>query len=279
LSSWIKTLASFIAPTTFITALLIFFGFAYTDSLYEYFGIDAATLAFSTQGYLLRSSAALFLPAGVVLSVALLAVLCHSTVEFLVARQSDLLPRARRVCHGLMALAPVVFFLGLLAGLNVLGRRSPMAAPLLMGGALALFVYAHLLAVRCTGAPYPLAREKAVLATTAALIALCSFWATNAFAQQKGTSDAKQLAAHLWLRPAVVLDTTERLYLQWSGLEETSLSETTSGQHFRYRYRGMRLLAQSGDQMFLIPKNWTWRAGDVLVVPSGPGVRVAFHAG
>jgi len=215
----------------------------------------------------------------VVLSVALVAVLCHSTVEFLVARQSDLLPRARRVCYALMALAPAVFLLGLLAGLNVLWRRSPMAAPLLLGGALALFVYAHLLAVRCTGAPYPLAREKAVLTTTAALIALCSFWATNSFAQLKGQSDAKHLAAHLWLRPAVVLDTTERFYLPWSGLEETSLPETTSAQHFRYRYRGMRLLAQSGDRMFLIPDDWTWRDGDVLVIPAGSGVRVAFHAG
>jgi hypothetical protein len=58
----------------------------------------------------------------------------------------------------------------------------------------------------------------------------------------------------------------------------TSLPEATPGQHFRYRYRGLRLLAQSGDRMFLIPKDWTWRDGDVLVVPPGSGVRVAFHA-
>ncbi|MFF8279994.1 hypothetical protein ACF05T_28505 [Streptomyces lateritius] len=57
-SNWAITLATLLAPTTFIGALLLYFGFTYTDALYAHFGVDAATLGFSTQDYALRSAGA-----------------------------------------------------------------------------------------------------------------------------------------------------------------------------------------------------------------------------
>ncbi|GAA0666926.1 hypothetical protein GCM10010193_18230 [Kitasatospora atroaurantiaca] len=44
---------------------------------------------------------------------------------------------------------------------------------------------------------------------------------------------------------------TERLYPQWPGVEERALPETGSDQHFRYRYRGLCLLAHSNNRIFV----------------------------
>ncbi|MGW1176517.1 hypothetical protein ACWD4P_22725 [Kitasatospora sp. NPDC002543] len=76
-----------------------------------------------------------------------------------------------------------------------------------------------------------------------------------------------------------MLDTAQRLALDWPGVRETPLPEEGAGTHFRYRYEGLRLLAQSDNRMFLIPRRWIWATGNVLVLPIDSGVRVAFHAG
>ncbi len=176
-----------------------------------------------------------------------------------------------------MALAVPLFLLGLLTGLQVMSAGS-MGTPLLLGGAVLLFLLGRVLAVRCSGSPYPVHRERAALAVSTALIALASFWAVGAYAQEKGRTDARHLAANLTLRPAVVLDTAERLYLPWPGVEETALP-TAADQRFRYRYRGLRLLAQSDNRMFVVAKAWTWQNGAVMIIPADGNVRVSFHAG
>ena len=55
------------------------------------------------------------------------------------------------------------------------------------------------------------------------------------------------------------MDTKERLYL--GTLPEAGVTETTlpteEGQTYRYRYRGLRLLIQAGDRMFLVPDHWS----------------------
>ncbi|MGW3039709.1 hypothetical protein ACWC9T_06560 [Kitasatospora sp. NPDC001159] len=97
------------------------------------------------------------------------------------------------------------------------------------------------------------------------------------------------------MSPAVILDTVERLHLdlsacadpkstacrksEWAGLTETTLPDAGPQDRFRYRYRGLRLLAQSGDRMFLLPNYWTWEHGDLLVLPMDADVRVALHPG
>ncbi|RKT19338.1 hypothetical protein BX285_3794 [Streptomyces sp. 1114.5] len=277
-SGWIATLTGWIAPTTFVTAMLFFFGYAYTNSLYSYFGIDAATIGFSTQELLLRSSSALYLPAGVVLSGVLVAALAIPLVSGRARRSAGSSRVLRRVCLALVLPVAALLVLGLLAGIEAIDA-GPMGTPVLIGGALLLALLARLLNVRGTGAAFPAAGERAALGVTVAIIALCAYWAVGSYAQEKGEADAEQLSHNLHLRPAVVLDTSERLSLGWSGVRETPLPAAEAGAHFRYRYEGLRLLAQAGGRMFLIPRQWTWETGNVLVLPVGADVRVAFHAG
>ncbi|MFE1322808.1 hypothetical protein [Kitasatospora phosalacinea] len=240
--------------------------------------MDSATIAFSSRDLLLRSSAALYLPAGVLLCGALLAAVAYHLATRTVRSGAEGRRTVRRVCRAAVLLAVPLAVLGFLAGFEVVDA-GPMGTPLLLGGALLLVVLARLLAVRTTGAAYPLTGERAALGISTALIVLCSFWTAGGFAHQKGHRDAQWLARNLALRPAVVLDTTERLYLQWPGVDERALPDPGAGQRFRYRYRGLRLLAQANDRMFLIPRDWTWERGNVLILPVDADVRIVLHPG
>ncbi|MFE4970799.1 hypothetical protein ACFRAR_01625 [Kitasatospora sp. NPDC056651] len=195
------------------------------------------------------------------------------------ARRSPGASRAvRRVCVAAVLPVLVLLVLGLAAGFEVIGA-GPMGTPLLIGGALLLALLARLLYVRGTGAAFPVAGERVALGVTVAILALCAYWAVGSYAQQKGRADAEEISHNLQVRPAVMLDTSERLALDWPGVRETPLPAEGAGTHFRYRYEGLRLLAQAGNRMFLIPRQWIWATGNVLVLPVDAGVRVAFHAG
>ncbi|MFI9364361.1 hypothetical protein ACIG5E_25400 [Kitasatospora sp. NPDC053057] len=184
----------------------------------------------------------------------------------------------RRVCLAAALPVAALLVLGLLAGIEAIDA-GPMGTPLLLGGALLLAVMARLLFVRVTGAAFPARGERAVLGVVVAIIALCAYWAVGGYALEKGQADAVWLSRNLYLRPAILLDTRERLSVDWAGVRETPLPNVETGARYRYRYEGFRLLAQSGDRMFLIPQYWTWESGNVLVVPVGADVRVIFHPG
>src|SRR3954452_1683604 len=81
-----RVLAGFVAPVTILTALFLYFGYVWTDSFYEYFGVDAATLQFSPQDYMLRSVAALYVPVGAILLISLAFVWVQPSVIAFVRR-------------------------------------------------------------------------------------------------------------------------------------------------------------------------------------------------
>ncbi|MFI1655405.1 hypothetical protein ACH4ZU_10925 [Streptomyces sp. NPDC020472] len=275
--NWVTTFATLAAPTTFIGALLLYFGFAYTDALYAYFGVDAATLGFSTQEYALRSAGALYVPAGAALTVALAGVLVYYAARTLGDRGAPPPPWGRPVAYAVSACGLVMFALGVLGGFAVWGAGA-MDTPLLIGGGLVLVVFGRALSFKLGGADYPVARERLALALVAALVGLSCFWAVHAYAKQHGTDDARYLARRLWLRPAVTVDTAERLYFPPRQVRETPLPVAGAPQRFRYRYEGLRLLAEVNGRMFLIPEDWARTGGGVLVVPTDGAVRVAFRS-
>ncbi|MER7946982.1 hypothetical protein ABTY59_06265 [Streptomyces sp. NPDC096079] len=275
-ADWLVTLTTLLAPTTFIGALLLYFGVAYTDALYEHFGIDAATLGFSTQDYALRSASALYVPAGTALVIALAAVLVYYAARAVGNRSTRLPTGGRLAPYALSVCGLVLFVLGVLGGFDV-WQAGAMDTPLLLGGGLVLIVYGRVLSFKLAGTVYPVARERMALGLVAVLVALSSFWAVHAYAKQHGDDEARYLARNLWLRPAVTLDTAERLYFPPGQARETVLPATDPPQRFRYRYEGLRLLAEANGRMFLIPENWAQTHGNVLVVPAGDAVRVGFR--
>src|SRR3954467_6043174 len=64
-SSWergYKVATSFVAPATFVTALLFYFGYVSSRAKYAYFGIDVDTIGLSTRDFVMRSPQALLVP-------------------------------------------------------------------------------------------------------------------------------------------------------------------------------------------------------------------------
>jgi hypothetical protein len=278
---WLSLVGNVVAPTTAITALMFYFGFVDTDSFYEYFGVDAATLNFSTEDYLLRSIGALYIPLGAILVVLLLVSWLNAKLaEWISARRH--LERIHRAASGVAAAGSTIFLVGILGILQPFGwTPGPMVTPICLGIGVAAVTYGRYLFRRSVPRrPRGLGSgERTGLGILVALMVLSVFWVTNTYAIEHGQRQAKVLAGQLDVRPAVTLDTSERLVYHFPGTEETALPVSSPDQKFRYRYRGLRLLAQSGDRMFLLPDGWTPHEGDVLMLEAGPTIRVRFHPG
>jgi hypothetical protein len=123
--------------------------------------------------------------------------------------------------------------------------------------------------------------DPALLARRTAAVLICVviaaslFWATATIAQWTGRGLAEYQARHLDSLPSVILDTKERLFLRDPGITETLLP-ASDGQTFHYRYRGLRLLIDGQDRLFLVPDQWS-ASDSTLVVPLDESVRVQFQ--
>jgi hypothetical protein len=258
---WYSVATTFVAPATFVTALLFYFGYVWSRAQYRYFGLDVDVIGLSTQDYVMRSPQALLVPA---LLLALLGAAGLVLDRALRRRQlSD------RAAHRVGAVALLLLIAGgvLLVGYRWWGAWSGygMAAPLLLvAGLVPLAWLWHRTGTR-----------RGAVAFTLLAVATCLFWATATLAQWTGLGAAQRTARELDQLPAVVLDTTERLYLTDGIVQETRL-ETEEGQEYRYRYRGLRLLVQAGDRMFLVPDRWSPGSSTLLVDLDEVRVRFRF---
>ncbi|SDJ10526.1 hypothetical protein SAMN05444157_1761 [Frankineae bacterium MT45] len=281
----IQLVAGIIAPTTLLTALLYYFGFVATDSFYEYFGVDAATVQFSTQNYLLRSVGALYVPIGTILLLALLSVWVHPWLSSRLERDGSTRWARRAIRIALAAGALAVFYGVLSVSLPDDIPQSALGTPLILAFGIALLSYmgyvlglgrrrtragATSRRVRMTR------RDVATIGLVLALLVVTGFWAANSYAEAYGRGQAIDLGNHLDRRPAVVLDTHEELFLRMPGVTETSLPKSSPDQKFLFRYRGLRLLAQSGDRMFFVSNEWSPDTGQTLMLREDGTIRLQF---
>ena len=279
----LRVVAGFIAPTTLIAALFLYFGYVWTDACYEYYGVDAATLQFSAQDYMLRSVQALYVPVGALLLITLVAVWVHPTVVAAVLRHRRS-PAVRRILITAALIGGALVLLAISAVLvpSWWGADS-MAAPLFACTGVLLVSYVRSLNRRRGDGPRSTAgdvRERLSAGVVLAIVTLTVFWTANSFAIQYGRGTAIALADRLDVRPAVVIDTAEGLFLnRLPGVEETALPTLTENQKYHFRYRGLRLLAQSGDRMFLVPAAWTAGTGTALMLRDNSDIRIQLAGG
>ena len=102
------------------------------------------------------------------------------------------------------------------------------------------------------------------------------FWATATIAQWSGLGLAKYDAQHLDALPSIILDTKERLFLRDGPVIGETALPSSDGQTFHYRYRGLRLLIESQNRMFLVPYQWS-ASDSTLIVPLDGSVRIQFQ--
>jgi hypothetical protein len=267
------------APPATVVALAYYFAVKRQQALALYFGIDTSVLDFSRQDYLLRGGDALFLVLLFVSLLTLAAILAHKALTM--RADAELL---RRVSIWLRAVGALLLAIGLVAVFEPLPFNPHfLFRSLSFGAGIVLLAYGTYLAAR-SGA-FSLFGEEGrlkpdmLLTTSVVLVGVVAFlsllWATKDLAQALGRGQARELERAISARPGAIVYSTRRLYISSSGVSETALS----GDGYRFRYTGLRLLVRSGGKYFLIPDQWSRATGVVVVLADDANSRVDFTRG
>lgn len=281
LSQVVRAFGGIVAPTTLLTSLLFYFGWMHVYWFFNYFGVHATLLDLSNADYVMRSADALFIPA-IVLGVATLGLVwAHSAVRTRLAAGT----RSRLIDIAVPALAGVGLVMAS-AGLLSVFRPTPLRdglvlAPLCLGGGVLLILYAVRLrrAVLAAGraAPQTSPLSWTLVAEWAGafvLVALSLFWAATDYSAAVGRSQAYQYGATLFDEPNVVLYSDRSLGLTGPGVREVRCRDPQAA--YKFRYDGLKLMIQSGDQYVFLPERWSRDSGTAIVIPRSGALRLEF---
>jgi len=289
-----KGVATLVAPTTAVTALLYYFGWARTSVEASVLGLDDSLFGYSTQDYLLRSISSMFYPLAVGLVVAFVGLVAHAALLEWVERaaaQGDpnamtapagLDARQRRRLRGLAIGVGAVAIVALVLGAVGAADKTPtrmvsIGAPLCVTIGLALLGYAvHVYrrfvaraSERRVGAEIKgLRLLSASLATL--LILLSLFWTVSHYAGVKGVDLALLVERTMPSRPDVTIYSAKRLHLQ-PPVEEKDLGD--DGSAYRFSYSGLKLMFRAGHSYFLRPSDPS--ASDRnIIIPESNDLRI-----
>lgn len=272
---WLGFLTSFVAPLTFFTGLLFYFGYVSSRSYFSYFGVDVDLLGLSTQEFVMRSPAALFIPVTILLLIAAVLILLHRLVRRWLTRGT--VRRRRAVVRTFAVAGAALIVAGIVAAflLPVLGDWPyyPFLTPFLLAAGSGLAAYAA-----STARVYAKAAQgRSVVVLLVVIMVASTFWTTATVAEWWGRGEARTTASDLTELPAVVLDTSERLFPGDDAIRFSQLDTAGDDQAlFKYRYFGLRLLVRGGERLFLVPDRWSPDAS-TIVIPYDDSVRLRFR--
>lgn len=282
---WMGFLSSFVAPLTLVTALLFYFGYVSTREFFRYFGIDVDIIGLSSQEFVMRSPGALFIPVMVLLLLAVGLIVGHRRLRRHIEASE---PDRRRRLIAVIAWTGIGF---LLAGLALAflmpvfddGEYAQLFTPLFLaiGAGLAAYAASTVRALGGSGI------GRSVVVILVLVLVAGTFWSTATIARWWGLGQARALASDLQTLPAVVLDTKERLYPGNDDISSRELGEAASDPAgegapqadpptYGFRYFGLRLLAQGGGRLYLVPDEWSADASTIVVPYDDVRVRFRF---
>jgi hypothetical protein len=265
-------LASLGGAAGLVGALLYYFGWARSSTVFSYFGVDVDMVGLSFQDYLLRSVGSAFWPLLVVGVAALAAVAVHRLVA-----------RSRWVAAiGIVSMAAgsVGIATGLLAVARLITFRTPLPvvpAILLTGTLLVVYGWTAV-APRFVAARGRSRSPAATVGTRAPItlvVLLLTFWTVSNFAGYWGTRGATAIAAHLEERPGVVVFSSAALDLHGEGVTTARVGGSEST--YTWCYGGLRLLIDADGKHFLLPEKWQLGRDPLLVLRDGDGVRLEYY--
>lgn len=272
-----KLAAEIVAPTTLLTAVLFYFGWSHAFWFFDYFGVNSTVLGLTTQDFLMRAVDGLFVPITVA-AVAGLAVVWGPAM--LPARLRD---RVReRIAPVVPRIASAVGLLLVVNGLSRIVWLTPFnqtlaVAPLCLGSGVVLLLYAARRR-RLQAAPNAAAPGHWIAwiewSAVFALVGLSMFWAANDYAAAVGTARAKELVQAIASHPKVVIYSARSLNLDQDGVRETHCPDAEAA--YGFRYDGLFLVLQAGDQYVLLPDRWTPERGRAIVLPRTDFLRLEF---
>lgn len=275
----VKILGAVVAPTTLLTALLYYFGWSHAYWFCDYFGVNSTVLGFTSTDYLMRSVDALFVPMTVAACAALLAVWGHTVLRARLA--AGYRPRVLRfLIPGALVLGGVLLVGGFLSVFvtTVLSEHL-VAAPLSLGFGVLVLVYVIHLRQLIAGRPQVDGPGRgwvavAEWAVVFVLIGLSLFWAATDYSAAVGRSRAGDFVAGLRGYPNVVIYSERGLSLHAPGIRQVRCTDADAA--YRFRYDGLKLVLESGDEYLFLPTQWTPAHGVAILIPRTDSLRLEF---
>ena len=272
--SLLKAAGSVVAPTTFVTGLLVYFGWSHAYWFFHYFGVHATLLELTTQDYLMRSADGLFVPITSLACAAIAGVWLHRLARrWVPARMLDAIHRFLAEHTGAIGFV--------LAGAGLWGMLATtplevnvVVSPLCLGAGAVLLTHG----VR-TGRARDPASAPAWVTTSAwvamfVLAGLSLFWVAHDYSADVGVTRAMQLERELADEPSVWLYSAQRLAVGAQGVREVACGEADAA--YRFRYDGLKLVMQAGDQYIFLPEGWSRDGGSAVLLPRGDSIRLEF---
>lgn len=266
----VELINSVVGAASFVSALMLYAGYIYTNAYYGYFHLDSFAVGFDTFELVIRSLNLAALPA---LEVLILALLVPYLPRLLTAlrvppRHVVRLRRAGRA----VARAHVGFVAAGAVLLLVWRWIQPFAwaAPLLVAAGLLL---GRTRAATPAGTPPPPAWRRAASLLAAGLFLI---WVVALVSGDRGRHDAHHDAGQLVRRVAVVVLSTDRLSFAPPG---PAVEDLGRGTHYRYRYSGLRLLLERDQRYYVLPLGWHKDTDPTYVIKDDDGIRIELRPG
>jgi hypothetical protein len=277
----LKVFGGVLAQTSLLIGLLFYFGRSRSSGFYRYFRINFTALDLTRNDFLFAGIDGLFVPIAVTCLLALLLLWLN---RLLLTRVPDrtrrravrmLVPAAALTGVALVGLA----FLDLITEGNVFGANSPVGGLCLAGGVVALFYAARL--VRLFLPPAAPLHRRGPGATGLAewcaaflLVTIGLFWAADGYAHGVGLRGAITLHRALPSTSEAVLYSAQSLSIGAEGVTERRCADPDAA--YRFRYDGLRLVRQAGNQYVLLPATWSRADGTALLITRSDDVRLEF---
>ncbi len=282
LQSAISVITTIGPPLTIVTALMIYFGWARSDTQARLMGLDVSLFGFSTQDFVLQSISTLYVPLLTIAALALGVLALHRRVDDALRRPPSrpTLRLAGRLGCGIGLAVAVV---ALVVAMQPASRGS-LLVPLVLAAGVSVAGYGGWLAGAAAGpgtvpTPRQPPRERALRKLLlGSVITLALFWEVSNYAGVVGRGYAQQLEVAVPRLPQATAFSAGPLGIEAPGVreEEIRTSARADGDPVRYRTTGLRFLVRSGGRLFLLHDGWTTRNGTVVVLPDNEQIRWQF---
>ncbi len=280
LPSVLRVVGSIVAPTTLLTALMFYFGLLYAVAYYRYFGVNYSVLDLSVQDLLILSADAAIPPLTYLAGATLLALwLLRLPLHRLSPRGRTIAvrwaaPLVAAIGAALVCMAIADAYLGL--AVFPAGFREARGLSLAVG-VLVIAYAGRLRRAADLSRPAPRAAPDALLvakwASLFVLVAVGLFWAVGSYAIGTGTGNAQGFTSGLACAPEVVVYSEKSLDLRGAGVPEEVHARPEAADAFRYS--GLRLVPQPGNELLLLPADWARGGRPALLLPQ-EGLRLEF---